>query len=48
MLLLQVAAFRADLLVMGTHGHSHLSEWMFGGVKRTVLREGGLPVPTSR
>jgi nucleotide-binding universal stress UspA family protein len=48
MLLLQAAAFAADLLVMGAHGHSHLSEWMFGGVTRTVLREAGLPVLISR
>jgi nucleotide-binding universal stress UspA family protein len=50
MLLLQAAAFGGDLLVMvmGAHGHSHPSEWMFGGVPRTVLREAELPVPTSR
>ncbi|MFY9583721.1 MAG: universal stress protein [Candidatus Acidiferrales bacterium] len=29
-------------------GHSHLSEWMFGGVTRTVLRDAGLPVLMSR
>jgi len=47
-LLSQAAAFGADLVVMGAYGHSHLSEWMFGGVTRTVLREAGLPVLMSR
>jgi nucleotide-binding universal stress UspA family protein len=48
LLLSQAAAFGADLVVMGAYGHSHLSEWMFGGVTRTVLREAGLPVLMSR
>ena len=48
LLLSQAAAFRADLLVMGAYGQSQLSEWMFGGVTRTVLREAGLPVLMSR
>jgi nucleotide-binding universal stress UspA family protein len=48
LLLSQAAAFSADLLVMGAYGHSHLSEWMFGGVTRTVLREASLPVLMSR
>jgi nucleotide-binding universal stress UspA family protein len=39
LLLSQAAAFSADLLVMGAYGHSHLREWMFGGVTRTVLYE---------
>src|SRR5467141_2319460 len=30
------------------HGHAHLSEWIFGGVTRTVLREAELPVLMSR
>ena len=47
-LLSQAAAFGADLLVMGAYGHSHLNEWMFGGVTRTVLHEAGLPVLMSR
>src|SRR3989442_3029038 len=34
-LLSRAADFGADLLVMGAYGHSHLSEWMFGGVTRT-------------
>jgi nucleotide-binding universal stress UspA family protein len=47
-LLSQAAAFGADLVVMGAYGHSHLNEWIFGGVTRTVLREAGLPVLMSR
>jgi nucleotide-binding universal stress UspA family protein len=47
-LLSQAVAFAADLVVMGAYGHSHLREWMFGGVTRTVLREAGLPVLMSR
>jgi nucleotide-binding universal stress UspA family protein len=48
LLLSQAAAFHADLVVMGAYGQSQLSEWMFGGVTRTVLREAGLPVLMSR
>src|SRR5882762_6498242 len=48
LLLSQAAAFRADLVVMGAYGQSQLSEWMFGGVTRTVLREASLPVLMSR
>src|SRR5260370_16136732 len=48
LLLSEAAAFVADLLVMGAYGHSHLREWMFGGVTRTVLYEAGLPVLMSR
>jgi nucleotide-binding universal stress UspA family protein len=48
LLLSQAVAFSADLLVMGAYGHSHLREWMFGGVTRTVLYEAGLPVLMSR
>jgi nucleotide-binding universal stress UspA family protein len=48
LLLSEAAAFSADLLVMGAYGHSHLREWMFGGVTRTVLYEAGLPVLMSR
>jgi nucleotide-binding universal stress UspA family protein len=47
-LLSEAVAFGADLLVMGAYGHSHLSEWMFGGVTRTVLGEARLPVLMSR
>lgn len=48
LLLSQADAFGADLLVMGAYGHSHLTEWVFGGVTRTVLYEAGLPVLMSR
>jgi len=44
LLLSQAAAF----VVMCTYGHSHLSEWVFGGVTRIVLREAGVPVLMSR
>ncbi len=48
LLLSQAAAFGADLIVMGAYGRSHLSEWMYGAVTRTVLSEAGLPILTSR
>jgi len=48
LLLSRAAAFGADLLVMGAYGHSYVSEWMFGGVTRTVFREADLPVLMSR
>src|SRR5437899_1180951 len=48
LLLAQAAAFGADLVVMGAYGHSHLTEWIFGGVTRTVLGEASLPVLMSR
>jgi nucleotide-binding universal stress UspA family protein len=48
LLLSRAAAFSADLIVMGAYGHSHLREWIFGGVTRTALREAELPVLMSR
>jgi nucleotide-binding universal stress UspA family protein len=48
LLLSRAAAFGADLLVMGAYGHSYVSEWMFGGVTRTVFGEANLPVLMSR
>jgi nucleotide-binding universal stress UspA family protein len=48
LLLTRAAAFGADLVVMGAYGHSQLSEWVFGGVTRTVLREAEIPVLMSR
>jgi nucleotide-binding universal stress UspA family protein len=48
LLLSQAAAFDADLVVMGAYGHSHLSQWVFGSVTRTVLREAGVAVLMSR
>jgi nucleotide-binding universal stress UspA family protein len=44
----QAATFGADLVVMGAYGHSHLNEWIFGGVTRTILHEAGIPVLMSR
>jgi hypothetical protein len=38
-LLSQAAAFGPDLVIMSAYGHSHLSDWMCGGVTRTVLCE---------
>jgi nucleotide-binding universal stress UspA family protein len=40
--------FGADLMVMGAYGHSRLTELVFGGVTRTLLRESTLPLLTSR
>jgi nucleotide-binding universal stress UspA family protein len=34
----------AGLLVMGAYGHSRLSEFILGGVTRTVLRDTKCPV----
>ncbi len=34
----------ADMIVMGAYGRSRLSEWVFGGVTRHVLREMRVPV----
>ncbi len=48
LLLTRAAAFGADLVVMGAYGHSQLSEWVFGGVTRTVLHEAEVPVLMSR
>jgi nucleotide-binding universal stress UspA family protein len=48
LLLSQAAAFSADLLVMGAYGHTHLREWIFGSVTRTILYEASLPVLMSR
>jgi nucleotide-binding universal stress UspA family protein len=48
LLLSQAVSFGADLVVMGAYGHSHLSEWVFGGVTRTVLHAANLPVLMSR
>jgi nucleotide-binding universal stress UspA family protein len=43
-LLAQAGAQGADLLVMGAYGHARLSELVFGGATRHVLREATLPV----
>jgi nucleotide-binding universal stress UspA family protein len=43
-LLASAARHRADLLVMGCYGHSRLSELVFGGATRHVLRHMAVPV----
>jgi nucleotide-binding universal stress UspA family protein len=43
-LLAQAAAHGADLLVIGTYGHTRLRELVFGGATRHVLRTATLPV----
>jgi nucleotide-binding universal stress UspA family protein len=42
--LLDVAAKKGSLLVMGGYGHSRLREWIFGGFTQSVLAEAPLPV----
>jgi nucleotide-binding universal stress UspA family protein len=43
--LLNVAAdSSADLLVIGAYGHSRLSEFVMGGVTRSLLRQATLPI----
>lgn len=44
LLLSRAADLGADLLVMGTYGHSRLRELVFGGVTRGILRRMTLPV----
>ena len=43
-LLRSALAHRADLLVIGSYGHSRLREFLFGGVTRHMLHEAPLPV----
>ena len=43
-ILAAVRTYRADLLVMGTHGFSGVRKAMFGSTLRTVLRYADLPV----
>lgn len=35
-------SFNADLVVAGAYGHSRLREWIFGGVTKSLLVDGGL------
>lgn len=43
--LLSVAAdWQADLMVVGAYGHSHMREWVLGGVTQSLLRSMTLPV----
>jgi nucleotide-binding universal stress UspA family protein len=48
LILSEAASFGAVLLVMGAYGHSRFTEFVFGGVTRTALREAALPVLMSR
>jgi nucleotide-binding universal stress UspA family protein len=43
-LLSRAIEYRADLLVMGCYGHSRLSEFVFGGATRHILRHMTIPV----
>lgn len=38
----------ADLIVMGGYGHSRTSEWVFGGVTRSMIDDPRLPVLMAR
>jgi len=42
--LINAAAARADLLVMGGYGHTRLREWVFGGFTQRVLADAPLAV----
>ena len=43
-LMAAVEALKPDWMVMGAYGHSRLRQFVFGGVTRTMLREGRVPV----
>ena len=43
-LLSRAADVGADLLVMGSYGHSRAREWVLGGATRTILQTMTLPV----
>jgi nucleotide-binding universal stress UspA family protein len=38
---------KADLIVADAYGRSRLSEWIFGGVTRELLRTSKVPCPFS-
>lgn len=38
------SAHHAEMIVTGGYGHSRLTEWIFGGVTRTLLRETPIPL----
>lgn len=40
----QAAAIGADLIVMGGYGHNRMSEFVFGGVTRDMLRASTVPI----
>lgn len=35
-------SFNADLVIAGAYGHSRLREWIFGGVTRSLINDGGI------
>jgi nucleotide-binding universal stress UspA family protein len=43
-LLSEAKALGADWLVMGAYRHSHLREWILGGVTKTVLETAPMPL----
>ena len=43
-LMAAVEALKPDWMVMGAYGHSRLRQFVFGGVTRTMLRDGRVPV----
>jgi nucleotide-binding universal stress UspA family protein len=47
-LLEHARSLNADLLVMGAYGHSKISEFIFGGVTRTMFASADFPVLLSR
>lgn len=42
--LASVKDLKADMLVMGAYGHARLTEFVFGGVTRHILRHVEVPV----
>jgi nucleotide-binding universal stress UspA family protein len=44
----EIAGANADLFVMGAYGHSHVREWIFGGVTRDFLTHSPVPVLMAR
>ena len=44
LILVQAAAEKADLLIMGGYGHSRLREMILGGVTRHMLERMSVPV----
>lgn len=43
-ILQEVARFSPDLIVIGTHGHGRLHQWLAGSVTDTVVRKAHCPV----
>lgn len=47
-IMVECEEFGADLLVMGSYGHSRLREYVFGGTTETILNESVIPVLMTR